>query len=95
MTNESIQALKIQALFENKQTYIIPMYQRNYAWVNFREKEIDQLILDIQDYQKQPEQLNQGQTLKGSKNIILEHWLFLSVAMALMKLSMVSNDLPL
>ncbi len=63
MTNESIQALKIQALFENKQTYIIPMYQRNYAW---GEKEIDQLILDIQDYQKQPEQLNQGQT-QGSK----------------------------
>ncbi|WP_457794692.1 DUF262 domain-containing protein, partial [Acinetobacter baumannii] len=37
--------------------------QRNYAW---GEKEIDQLILDIQDYQKQPEQLNQGQT-QGSK----------------------------
>ena len=49
MTNESIQALKVQALFERKQTYIIPMYQRNYAW---GEKEIDQLILDIQDYQK-------------------------------------------
>ena len=63
MTNESIQALKVQALFERKQTYIIPMYQRNYAW---GEKEIDQLILDIQDYQKQPEQLNQGQT-QGSK----------------------------
>ncbi|MFW1858246.1 DUF262 domain-containing protein [Acinetobacter defluvii] len=63
MTNESIQALKVKALFENKQTYIIPMYQRNYAW---GEKEIDQLILDIQDYQKQPEQLNQGQT-QGSK----------------------------
>ena len=63
MTNESIQALKVQALFENKQTYIIPMYQRNYAW---GEKEIDQLILDIQDYQKQSDQLNQGQT-QGSK----------------------------
>ena len=50
MTNESIQAFKIQALFENKQTYIIPMYQRNYAW---GEEEIDQLILDIQDYQKE------------------------------------------
>ena len=63
MTNESIQALKVQALFESKQTYIIPMYQRNYAW---GEKEIDQLILDIQDYQKQSDQLNQGQT-QGSK----------------------------
>ncbi|HFG6815614.1 DUF262 domain-containing protein [Acinetobacter baumannii] len=63
MTNEPIQTFKVQALFENKQTYIIPMYQRNYAW---GEKEIDQLILDIQDYQKQFEQLNQGQT-QGSK----------------------------
>ena len=63
MKNESIQALKVQALFESKQTYIIPMYQRNYAW---GEKEIDQLILDIQDYQKQSDQLNQGQT-QGSK----------------------------
>lgn len=67
MTNESIQALKVQALFENKQTYIIPMYQRNYAW---GEKEIDQLILDIQDYQKQPEQLNQGQTQGRKKYFI-------------------------
>jgi uncharacterized protein with ParB-like and HNH nuclease domain len=67
MTNESIQALKVQALFENKQTYIIPMYQRNYAW---GEKEIDQLILDIQDYQKQPDQLNQGQTQGNKKYYI-------------------------
>lgn len=91
MTNESIQALKIQALFENKQTYIIPMYQRNYAW---GEKEIDQLILDIQDYQKQPEQLNQWQT-QGSKKYYIGTLVVLSVAKALMKLSMVSNDLPL
>ena len=75
MTNESIQAFKIQALFENKQTYIIPMYQRNYAW---GEKEINQLILDIQDYQKQPEQLNQWQT-QGIKKyyigtlVVFEH----------------------
>ncbi|ENU26123.1 GmrSD restriction endonuclease domain-containing protein [Acinetobacter modestus] len=67
MKNESIQALKIQALFENKQTYIIPMYQRNYAW---GEKEIDQLILDIQDYQKQPDQINQGQTHGNKKYYI-------------------------
>lgn len=67
MTNESIQALNVQALFENKQTYIIPMYQRNYAW---GEKEIDQLILDIQDYQKQTDQLNQGQTQENKKYYI-------------------------
>ena len=67
MTNESIQALKVQALFESKQTYIIPMYQRNYAW---GEKEIDQLILDIQDYQKQTDQLNQGQTQENKKYYI-------------------------
>lgn len=48
MTNESIQELNVERLLGNKQTYIIPMYQRNYAW---GEKEIDQLILDIQDYQ--------------------------------------------
>ena len=63
MKNESIQSVRVQALFENKQNYIIPMYQRNYAW---GEKEIDQLILDIQDYQKQTDQINQGQT-QGSK----------------------------
>ncbi len=67
MTNESIQALNVQALFENKQTYIIPMYQRNYAW---GEKEIDQLILDIQDYQKQTDQLNEGQTQENKKYYI-------------------------
>lgn len=48
MKNESIQALNVQSLLENKQKYFIPMYQRNYAW---GEQEIDQLILDIQDYQ--------------------------------------------
>ncbi|ENW99033.1 hypothetical protein F900_02718 [Acinetobacter modestus] len=67
MTNEPIQVLKVKALFENKQTYIIPMYQRNYAW---GEKEIDQLILDIQDYQKQTDQLNQGQTQENKKYYI-------------------------
>lgn len=67
MKNESIQALKVQALFENKQTYIIPMYQRNYAW---GEKEIDQLILDIQDYQKQPDQINPVQTQGNKKYYI-------------------------
>ncbi|MCM1958307.1 DUF262 domain-containing HNH endonuclease family protein [Acinetobacter modestus] len=50
MTNEFIHALDVKSLLENKQTYMIPMYQRNYAW---GEKEIDQLILDIQDYQKE------------------------------------------
>ena len=67
MKNEPIQALKVKALLENKQTYIIPMYQRNYAW---GEKEIDQLILDIQDYQKQTDQLNQGQTQENKKYYI-------------------------
>ncbi|WP_087542798.1 DUF262 domain-containing protein [Acinetobacter sp. WCHA29] len=50
MTNEFIHALDVKSLLENKQAYMIPMYQRNYAW---GEKEIDQLILDIQDYQKE------------------------------------------
>lgn len=48
MTPHVIQALSVQRLLKNNYSYTIPMYQRNYAW---GEKEIDQLILDIQDYQ--------------------------------------------
>ena len=47
MKAESIQALKVQALFENKQTYIIPMYQRNYAW---GEKEIERWIRKFEQH---------------------------------------------
>lgn len=47
MNNPSIQPLSIRALLEGKSCYVIPMYQRNYAW---REQEINQLIFDIEEY---------------------------------------------
>ena len=50
MTPHVIQPLSVQRLLKNNYNYTIPMYQRNYAW---GEKEIDQLILDIQDYQRE------------------------------------------
>ncbi|MDA0696745.1 MULTISPECIES: DUF262 domain-containing protein [Acinetobacter] len=50
MTPHVIQPLSVQRLLKNNYSYTIPMYQRNYAW---GEKEIDQLILDIQDYQRE------------------------------------------
>lgn len=47
--NEHLQELSIQGLFESG-NYIVPIYQRNYAW---GEKEINQLIDDIDDYHKE------------------------------------------
>ena len=42
----NISELSIRELFENGK-YVIPIYQRNYAW---GDKEISQLIQDIVDY---------------------------------------------
>jgi hypothetical protein len=47
--NEHLQELSIQGLFVSG-NYIVPIYQRNYAW---GEKEINQLIDDIDDYHKE------------------------------------------
>lgn len=44
--NENLKELDIKTLF-SKSEYIVPIYQRNYAW---RKKEIEQLIDDINDY---------------------------------------------
>ncbi|MFC6998091.1 DUF262 domain-containing protein [Rufibacter roseus] len=46
MSNQYIKTLSIQELFDADQ-YLIPVYQRNYAW---EAKEINQLIQDIADY---------------------------------------------
>lgn len=46
MTNNPINSLSISELF-NSGNYVIPIYQRNYAW---GEREINQLIQDIFDY---------------------------------------------
>ena len=42
-------SLSIGELFNGQDRYIIPMYQRNYAW---EEGEITQLIEDVLDYLK-------------------------------------------
>jgi hypothetical protein len=46
-TTDSIQSFTIQKLFESKSNYVIPVYQRNYAWGL---GEISQLVQDIKDY---------------------------------------------
>ncbi|PMN96611.1 DUF262 domain-containing protein [Vibrio sp. 10N.222.55.C12] len=47
--NLSVDSLSVEALLRDSNKYVIPMYQRNYAW---GEGEINQLILDVKDYQK-------------------------------------------
>lgn len=46
--NNSIRQLSIRELLDGENDYLIPMYQRNYAW---DEGEITQLIQDVIDYQ--------------------------------------------
>lgn len=48
--NNDVTPLGIQQMLSDGAKYIIPMYQRNYAW---GESEINQLIRDIYDYQQQ------------------------------------------
>jgi len=45
--NDNITALDIKGLLNGDNEYVIPIYQRNYAW---EAKEIEQLIQDIIDY---------------------------------------------
>lgn len=47
MSNDFLQKLSIKELLTGEVDYIIPMYQRNYAW---EEGEITQLIQDVIDY---------------------------------------------
>lgn len=44
--NNEVPSLTIRELFENSNRYVIPVYQRNYAWTD---SEITQLIQDIWD----------------------------------------------
>jgi hypothetical protein len=46
--SDGISQLSIQALLNGGDSYVIPMYQRNYAW---QEGEIHQLIQDVRDSQ--------------------------------------------
>lgn len=47
--NEQIQTFSVKALLSDPNRYLIPMYQRNYAW---GESEITQLVQDVIDYKK-------------------------------------------
>jgi len=47
IANEDIKEFSIKELFEQTDSYIIPIYQRNYAW---KKVQIEQLIKDIDDY---------------------------------------------
>lgn len=47
MSSSDIQPLSIKALLSSNEQYVVPMYQRNYAW---GEGEIRQLVQDIRDY---------------------------------------------
>lgn len=51
--SNAITEFSIKQLLSDKSEYVVPMYQRNYAW---GEGEITQLIQDIVDYQKQGHQ---------------------------------------
>ena len=45
--NEEIKELSIKALFDENDEYLIPIYQRNYAWTK---TEVEQLVMDIHGY---------------------------------------------
>jgi hypothetical protein len=45
--NKNIQSFNIKELLSDQARYLIPMYQRNYAW---EEGEINQLVQDVFDY---------------------------------------------
>ena len=49
MNRNSVQYFTIKELLGSDDQYVIPIYQRPYAWTN---KEITQLIQDIVDYQR-------------------------------------------
>lgn len=51
--NKALHEFSIKQLLSDENNYVIPMYQRNYAW---EEGEINQLIEDVKDYQKKQHQ---------------------------------------
>ncbi|MFS1161633.1 DUF262 domain-containing protein [Aeromonas salmonicida] len=49
MSDAGVRPFSIRALLEDSTRYLVPMYQRNYAW---GEGEITQLLQDVLDYQQ-------------------------------------------
>lgn len=64
MSSESIKTLSLRELFGAEQ-YVIPIYQRNYAW---EAKEINQLIQDIADYAVRNKPIAKGLFDEGADN---------------------------
>lgn len=67
-SNEEIQEFSIGKLFEDTSSYMIPIYQRNYAWTK---SEVEQLIIDIHDYSLKNPNINYyiGSLVVFEKNI--------------------------
>lgn len=59
MSNSSIRPFSMRELLEDSARYLIPMYQRNYAW---SEGEITQLLQDVLDYQEKQSVEGKNQT---------------------------------
>lgn len=51
--NKTVQSFTVRELLLDSCRYVVPMYQRNYAW---GEAEIQQLIQDVLDYQQKSQQ---------------------------------------
>lgn len=63
---DSIQSYTIRDLFESKSNYVIPVYQRNYAWGL---GEISQLVQDIKDYIKKDTPYYIGTLVVAEQNL--------------------------
>ena len=66
----SIRPFTIKNLFESHDNYVIPIYQRNYAWGT---GEIKQLVQDIKDYVKKGSPYYIGTLVVAEKEIDGEH----------------------
>ncbi|MGL4468584.1 MAG: DUF262 domain-containing protein, partial [Aeromonas hydrophila] len=58
MSDAGVRPFSIRALLEDRARYLVPMYQRNYAW---GEGEITQLLQDVLDYQQKSVSGGKGQ----------------------------------
>jgi hypothetical protein len=67
--SNSILSYSVKALLTDTDRYLVPMYQRNYAW---GEGEINQLIQDVLDYQQKNQQTEPKQTYYIGTLVVFE-----------------------
>lgn len=67
--SEFVQAFSVQQLLSDSHRYLVPMYQRNYAW---GEGEINQLIQDVLDYQQKNQHREQKKTYYIGTLVVFE-----------------------